>query len=164
MRSISAETIRELTARAASTARGRLNLNLHPHLDDPIQRFFNAVEPGSYVRPHRHTDPPRWEVFVALAGRAVVLEFDDGGSVVHRTVLSPDGPDIAVEIAGGCWHTVSALDSGTILFELKPGPYRPVVDKDFAGWAPTEDDDRTVRFVGWFVRAELGDRPPRLDQ
>ncbi len=160
MKTVSADLIARLALQAATNGRGRINHNLHPKLTDPIQRFFNVMEPGSYVRPHRHTDPPRWEVFVGLRGRAAVLEFDHRGRVVQRTEISPDGPDIAVEITGGTWHTVTALEGGTVLFELKPGSYSPVTDKDFAGWAPSEDDADRQRFVEWFVASEPGCVPP----
>jgi cupin fold WbuC family metalloprotein len=150
----------ELSRRAVCSARRRLNHNLHPSLDDPIQRFFNLVEPGSYVRPHRHADPSRWELFVALRGRAVVLEFDGDGRVTGRCEISPEGPAVAVEIDGGTWHTVAALSPGTALFELKPGPYSPTSDKAFAAWAPPEGDPGQPRWAEWIAIAAPGDLPP----
>lgn len=159
MKTVTSDCLHELARAATSSQRGRLNHNLHPTLDDPIQRFFNSMDPGSYVQPHRHTDPPRWEVFVALRGRAVVLEFDDGGTVTERAEISPDGPAIAVEIPGGHWHTVAAVEPQTLLFELKPGPYSPVVDKDFVRWAPAEGSTDQTRLVNWFQTARPGDRP-----
>ena len=160
MKTVALGALDDLVRRAAGSARGRLNHNLHPTLDDPVQRFFNCFEPGSYVRPHRHTDPPRWEAFVALRGRAVVLEFDDRGRVAGRCEISPDGPAVAAEIAGDSWHTVAALRSGTVLFELKPGPYSPIADKDFAPWAPAEGDPVQARWAAWIAAAAPGDRPP----
>ena len=160
MKTVSAEFLAGLVTRAADHDRGRINHNLHTSLQDPIQRFFNILEPGSYVRPHRHTDPPRWEVFVGLAGRAAVLEFDHRGRAIRRCDISPRGPDIAVEITAGSWHTVTALASGTELFALKPGPYSPVSDMDFAAWAPPEEDTDRELFVRWFAEAEPGDEPP----
>ncbi len=160
MKTVSAEFLAALSIQAAGHERGRINHNLHPSLDDPIQRFFNIMEPGSYVRPHRHTDPPRWEVFVGISGRAAVLEFDRRGRVAQRSEISPEGPEIAVEVAGGSWHTVTALEPETVLFELKPGPYSPVSDKDFAAWAPPEGDADRHHLVDWFVVAEPGDDPP----
>jgi cupin fold WbuC family metalloprotein len=157
MRTTTSEQLDELSRRAASSARRRLNHNLHPTLDDPIQRFFNCVEPGSYVRPHRHSDPARWELFVALRGRAVVLEFDSAGRVIGRCEISPEGPAVAVEIDGGIWHTVAALSPATALFELKPGPYSPAADKDFAAWAPAERDPGQPRWAAWIAAAAPGD-------
>lgn len=139
MKQVDAEMLAALSAVARSSVRRRANLNVHPTLDDPVQRFLNAVEPDSYVRPHRHTTlPPRWELFVLLAGAAVVLTFDDEGVVLERVQLSAEGPVRALEIPAGAWHVVAALVSGTVLFEFKPGPYTVAGDKDFAVWAPPE--------------------------
>lgn len=163
MKSISSDLLDELVQRAAALPRGRANHNLHPSLDDPIQRFFNALQPGTYVRPHRHSDPPRWEVFLALRGRAVVLTFGSEGIVTGRREISPSGPAVAVEIDGGSWHTVAALSPDTVLFELKPGPYSPIGDKDFAGWAPGEGHRGSAAFAAWFTTAAPGDEPPGDD-
>ena len=62
-------TLTELLATAAASPRRRANHNIHPLLEGPVQRFFNAMQPGTYVRPHRHSTPPRWELFVVLRGR-----------------------------------------------------------------------------------------------
>jgi cupin fold WbuC family metalloprotein len=160
MRTISARDLTELSAQAASRPRRRANLNLHPTLDDPIQRFFNAVEPGTYVRPHRHTEPGRWEVFVALRGRAAVLTFDPSGRVTERVEIAPEGPDVAVEVEPGAWHTVLCRAPATVLFELKPGPYVPLEDKSFALWAPPEGGTVAMEFVRWAQGAVPGDGPP----
>lgn len=152
--------IGQLSSQAASSRRLRRNYNLHPTLDDPIQRLLNAFEPGTCVRPHRHTDPARWEVFVALRGRAAVLVHDVLGTVIDRTELSVEGPAAAVEIDAGAWHTLVSLSPGTVLFELKPGPYSPITDKNFAGWAPAEGEPGSQALVTWLETATPGDRPP----
>jgi cupin fold WbuC family metalloprotein len=62
--------------------------NLHPELSDPVQRLAIAMEPGTYVRPHRH--PHTFELLTALSGRFLVLNFDDNGNVTQRVVLGED--------------------------------------------------------------------------
>jgi cupin fold WbuC family metalloprotein len=124
-----------LTASGRS-ARRRANYNVHPTLDDPIQRMLNIFQPGSYVRPHRH-DPDRFELFIRLAGEAGAVIFDENGRPSEWAVLGQHG-NWAIEVPGGAWHTVFALAPDAILFEVKPGPYRPLVEKDFAAWAPRE--------------------------
>jgi cupin fold WbuC family metalloprotein len=156
------DRIRELSAEAATLPRRRKNLNLHAELADPIQRLCNAFEPGTYVRPHRHPDANRWELFVALTGSVVVLTFEDNGTVRERVTLSAAGPGIAVEIPAGTWHTLAADAAGTVLFEVKPGPYEPLTDKDFALWAPAEGDPRCAAFERWYREARPGDHPPPL--
>lgn len=127
-----------LSGAARANPRRRLNLNLHTDYADPCQRLFNAVEPKSYLRPHRHTEPPKSECFVAVRGRFHLLIFDDAGRVVERIELAPCGPVVAVDVPAGAWHAVVALEPGSVFFETKPGPYAPLTDKDFAPWAPAE--------------------------
>ena len=136
MRLLAAGTLAETTAKAKDGRRGRSNFNLHPTLADPVQRFLNVIQPGSYVRPHRH-DPHRWELFLLLEGEAAAVVFDEDGSITETAVLRRGGAR-AVEIAGGVWHTLFSLAPDTMLFEVKLGPYTPVTDKDFAPWAPPE--------------------------
>ncbi|MGC8915791.1 MAG: WbuC family cupin fold metalloprotein [Thermoanaerobaculum sp.] len=135
-RVVTGSELAHLAAKAETAPRRRANLNLHPSLTDPIQRFFNCFQPGTYVRPHRH-EPGRFELFVLLAGKAGVLLFDGEGNVKERVLLAPEGAP-AVEIPGGVVHTLVALAPKTLLFEVKPGPYEPLTDKDFAPWAPPE--------------------------
>jgi len=151
------DRLRGLLSVAHRRPRRRINLNIHPELADPVQRLFNAIAPGSYIRPHRH-DPGRWELFVALGGRAVVLCFDDSGTVTERAEISPDGPALAVEIGGGVWHTVAALGGDTLLLEVKPGPYHPLRDKDFAPWAPAEAEEGAAALERRYRTARVGER------
>jgi len=146
-----------LTEKARSLPRLRANYNLHPTESDPVQRFLNAIEPGSYVRPHRHVNPPKWELFTILRGRAVVLLFNDAGTVTERYELSAAGPLHALEIAAGRWHTIAAVESGTVLFEYKAGPYQPLADKDFAAWAPSEGAPSCIMLEMLYRTAGAGD-------
>ena len=63
-----------LSARAKRSARLRANHNLH-RFEDNVQRMLNAIEPGSYVRPHRHMDPPKVEMFTLLRGCLALFFF-----------------------------------------------------------------------------------------
>jgi cupin fold WbuC family metalloprotein len=136
-----------LSREAAAKPRRRLNLNLHVDSADPCQRLFNAVEPGSYIRPHRHSDPPKAEAFVAVCGRFTLLLFDDAGEVIQRIDLAPGGPVVAVDIPAGTWHSVVAREPGSIFFETKQGPYVKVTDKDFARWAPEEGSPEAEAYL-----------------
>lgn len=137
-RLVGPQELEALAQAARCSPRGRANLNLHPTLSDPIQRFFNLLNPGTYVRPHRHREG-RFELFLLLCGRAGVLVFDGEGNLAEAVCLAPGGAR-AVEIPGGLMHTVIALESPTLLFEVKPGPYQPLEDKDFAPWAAREGE------------------------
>ncbi len=161
MKQIDRDRIERLALLAAASPRRRANDNLHPRLDDPIQRFLNGIEPGSYARPHRHDGPDRWEFFLALSGKAVLLLFDEAGRVLRRVELSDRGPTRGVEVDPGEWHTLAALERATVLLELKPGPYLPLSDKDFAAWAPAEGDPTSAVFERWFRQAPVGEGPER---
>ncbi|HPS78731.1 MAG TPA: WbuC family cupin fold metalloprotein [Thermoanaerobaculaceae bacterium] len=138
MRSFATAELADLVQRARANPRLRANLNVHSELEDRVQRMFNCFQPSTYVRPHQH-EPARWELFVLLSGRLGVLTFGEKGQVTGRTVLSP-GSGTAVEIPGGITHTVVSLAPDTTVFEVKPGPFRPLTDKDFGPWSPVEGD------------------------
>jgi cupin fold WbuC family metalloprotein len=157
-----APTLDALSTEATRSPRRRKNLNVHPVLEDPVQRLFNAMEPGTYVRPHRHARDNGWELMVVVRGAFAVLRFDGAGRVLARADLCVGNGDCAVEIPARAWHSVVSLAPGTIMFEVKPGPYSPVEDKDFAGWAPPEGDPRAPDWVRWFETARPGEMSPLL--
>jgi cupin fold WbuC family metalloprotein len=141
---------------AKTLPRRRKNFNIHTDLNDPVQRLYNAMEPSTYVRPHRHQGGDRWEFFQIVSGKALVLTFNEKGVVLERFELCSTGPNFALEIPGDTWHTVVSLQSGTVLFEVKQGPYRAVTDKDFAAWAPLEGEPSAHDFVHWLAGAKPG--------
>lgn len=153
-----AATLDALSAEAARAPRLRKNLNVHPVLEDPIQRLFNAMEPGTYTRPHRHARDCGWELMLVARGAFAVLFFDAEGRVLSRVELRASDGDGAVEVPAHAWHCAVSLKPGTIMFEIKPGPYSALEDKDFAAWAPPEGDARAPAWVRWFETAQRGDR------
>jgi cupin fold WbuC family metalloprotein len=160
MKRITADDLQRLTAEAAASPRRRRNLNVHAELSDPVQRLCNAFEPGTYVRPHRHAAGGIWELFVVIRGRAVVLTFDDAGAVSDRVELDASGPVYCAEIPEGAWHTVASVLPGTVLFEVKRGPYVAPSPQDFAAWAPAEGDARCLAVEAWFRSARTGQSCP----
>jgi cupin fold WbuC family metalloprotein len=152
----------ELSAKARAAPRLRVNHNVHEQLDEPVQRLFIAIEPGSYVRPHRHPEPEKWELFLVLRGKFAALLFDAEGEVLRREELSSTGPVLGFEVPPDTWHSLVALESGSIFFEVKRGPYTPLSDKDFAAWAPAEGDAACAEFVQWLVAAQPGELPPTV--
>jgi cupin fold WbuC family metalloprotein len=129
--------------RAAGSPRRRMNHNFHAGPDDNPHRFLNVLLAGTYVRPHRHTTPPKAESFVVLEGAADVILFDDEGVETTRYQLgtkTADGHLWGVDLPPGIWHTMVARTERVVCFEVKPGPWEPSTDKDFAPWAPAEND------------------------
>jgi cupin fold WbuC family metalloprotein len=156
VRYVDREMIADLIERAQRSPRGRLNLNLHPRLDDPIQRLLNAGSPGTYVRPHRHR-PAIWELVMTLRGRIDAILFADDGRITERVPLSPGGEGI-IQNQGGVWHSFVFVEKDSVAFELKPGPYDARLDKEFAAWAPREDEPEAVVFMQWMESAPVGAR------
>lgn len=129
--------LEDLSRRAAESPRRRLNLNLH-QMEDVVHRLFNAIEPGTYIRPHRHLNPPKVETLLTVAGSMGVLIFDEDGTEIDRRTLRPGGDTFGMQFAPGTWHSMVALEKGTVFFETKEGPYVPIPPEDLARWAPEE--------------------------
>lgn len=144
-RILTRELIREVSEKAAASPRKRMNENFHL-LEDNVQRMLNAVEPGSYVRPHRHIAPPKVEFFLVLKGCVTVLFFDENGQVREAVHLDPIGRP-GIDIQAGVWHSLFSRQPGTVLFEVKDGPYNPYSDKDFAIWAPDENSSESLQLL-----------------
>lgn len=144
---VSKELLDELSKKAMNSPRKRLNQNFHDDLADPINRMLNAFEPGTYIQPHKHENPDKREVFIVLRGSLVVVFFDNSGTPIDFILLDPKKGNFAVEIPVGAWHSLFALESGTVVYEVKDGPYFPISDKNFASWAPKEDDANTEEYL-----------------
>lgn len=151
MKTISPADITALAHAAQASPRRRANLNLHTELVDPVQRLAIAMEPDTLVRPHRH--PHTWELLYPLAGRFVVLHFDETGRVTARCILGEEAATL--ETAAGVWHAVLSLDAGGVIFEVKHGPYMPIADADFASWNPAEQSAAGI--LAWYATAQVGD-------
>ena len=148
--------LEKLTAQAMESPRLRMNLDLRNSDADSSQRMLNAIEPGSVVPIHRHQKTS--ETVVVLRGRVVEEYYDEAGALVESFVLGDchvadaprndvgaDAPrndvldfaprnDVpvacALNIPAGQWHTLRALESGTVILEMKDGAYEPISPAD----------------------------------
>ncbi len=125
---ITQELLDDLTAKAKASPRLRMNMDLRNSPEDQSQRMLNAIEPGSEVPVHRHRHSS--ETVVCLRGRLVEEYYDETGRVVDTIELTPSGPIVALNIPAGQWHTVRSLESGTVILEVKDGPYVPLAEED----------------------------------
>ena len=141
--------LEQLADAAAASARRRSHILLHADHQDQVQRLLIALEPDSYVRPHLHSD--QWEMIVLLRGRLDLLIFGQKAELTQRLAMSTASP--VVQISRGIWHGGVALDSQTLVMEVKPGPYRL---NEFAAWGPEEGDAASGEFVRWTKEASLG--------
>jgi cupin fold WbuC family metalloprotein len=152
---INQELTSSVSGAAKASPRRRKNHNFHSDYADPVNRMLNAIEPGTYVRPHKHESPDKCEVFIILTGRALVLRFDDSGAIIEHNVLDHAQGVYGVEFAPRVWHTIISLAPGTVAYEVKPGPYAPIDDKNFAPWAPAEGSPESAAYLA-SILARLG--------
>jgi len=119
----------KLTEEAKASPRLRMNMDLRNGEGDQSQRMLNAIEPGSPLPIHRHRKSS--ETVVCLRGRLIEEFYDDlERTCTDRIELSPNGPVVALNIPIGQWHTVHALESGSVILEMKDGKYEPIQDCD----------------------------------
>ena len=129
MMKITQAILDSLTEQAKASERLRMNLDLRDSETDTSQRMLNAIEPGSPLPIHRHRHTS--ETVVCLRGRLVEEFYDELERICTEAIeLSPNGPVVAVNIPAGQWHTVRALESGTVILEMKNGSYEPLTDAD----------------------------------
>ena len=118
-----------LTAQAKASPRLRMNLDLRNSADDKSQRMLNAIEPGSPMPIHRHQKTS--ETVVCLRGKLVWEFYDELERICTDYIeLSPNGQVVALNVPAGQWHTVKALESGSVILECKEGAYEPQRDED----------------------------------
>lgn len=147
VRFISQEILDTVTREAKTTARLRKNLNFHQFDESSCHRLLNAVEPDSYIPPHRHLGPEKDETIILLRGSLGVVFFDEGGNVLETAILSPGGVAVGVNIPQGEFHTLVSLESGTVFFESKAGPYRALTAEERAPWTPGEGSDESDAYL-----------------
>lgn len=142
-----------LSQQAEQAIRSRQHKNIHQHYNDSCQRLFNAIGIDSYIRPHRHSIDPKDECLIAVRGRMALLVFDDVGQVGQiirfgvQTNEAQQAISVGVNLPAGIWHTVIAEVPGSILFEVKSGPFNPEQAKEWAAWAPAENTPDAVEYL-----------------
>lgn len=119
---INQQVLDELTARAKESPRLRMNLDLRNSPEDQSQRMLNALEPGTELPVHRH--PTTSETVVCLRGHFEEYFYDADGRLTEVIDMTPGA--LLLNIPAGQWHSLKCLESGTVLLEVKDGPYVPI--------------------------------------
>lgn len=147
----------DLVAQASSSPRLRQHVNLHVSYAEPCQRLFNAIGVDSYIRPHRHLLDPKTETMLAIRGRLTLVLFNEQGQVIKALPFGvgsgAEGCDAGVELSPGVWHTVLADLPGSVLFEVKAGPFEPELAKELAPWAPAEGTAEAAAYMDGLRRS-----------
>lgn len=147
---------------AKRNSRKREILALQRGNADSLQRMVNAIEPGSYVQPHRHHAPPKAESVVLLAGSIGFVAFYEDGTLNHDAciLLHRSRGAVALDCRESVWHSFFALEPDTVVFESKSGPFNPDTDKEFAPWAPPEGSPEAVAYLERLVADFKKNLPP----
>ncbi|HWU76082.1 MAG TPA: WbuC family cupin fold metalloprotein [Rhodanobacter sp.] len=147
----------DLVSQALASPRCRQHRNIHEDYADPCQRTFNAIEPESYLRPHRHGPAQGPETMLAVRGLMALILFADDGRItdVHRfgagAHAAANGVAAGVETPPGRWHSVVSLEHGSILLEVKAGPFDPTSPRFPAPWAPEEGSVSASQYLAELV-------------
>lgn len=126
---INKQLLDKLSAQAKVSPRLRMNYDLRNSADDKSQRMLNAIEPGSVLPIHRHQKTS--ETIVCLRGKLVWEYYDELERICTEAIeVSANGPVVALNVPAGQWHTVRALESGSVILECKDGAYEPLGEED----------------------------------
>jgi len=150
---ITSELIDNVISQARISPRLRMNYNFHPELSDPVQRLLNALEPWTYIRPHKHTT--KEESFVLLRGTILAVSFNDDGTIRDHAILGQKTGIQGIEFEENCFHMLTSLETGSAVFEIKEGPFVPHTEGSSAAWAPKEGTPEAREFLAKVFR-ELG--------
>ena len=117
-----------VTEQATESPRLRMNHNFHDSMEAKSQRLLNALEPGTEIPIHRHRTTA--ETYILLRGTIRVLFYNIKRELIETIELNPLTGKYGVDIPAGQWHTLEVLEPGTVIFEVKDGPYAPIGDED----------------------------------
>lgn len=156
------DLLRSVTQQARESPRRRQNYNFH-QLASRVQRFLNALQPSTYVRPHRHLRPKGvegFEFFLVLQGSLGIVIFDAQAQVVHTERISASGNTCGIELPEATYHTLVVLEPDTVILELKEGPYDPKTDKEFLTAFPKENTPAALEQVRIWEQIFATEKPP----
>ena len=125
---ITSKFLNKISAQAKESPRLRKNFNLHETLDSKVQRLFNAMEPGTVIPVQRHRNTA--ETLMLVRGQMKVVLYNDNKNIIEEAILSHESGNYGVHIPVGVWHCVEILEPGTVMFEVKEGPYEPLKPED----------------------------------
>jgi len=152
IKQITKEVLTKLSNDANESDRKRANINLHDSLDASVQKLFISTNPETYIRPHRHSQPHKWELFTVLDGEMDLLIFDHSGNILQRIELSKNAVR-SVEIPPNTWHSYVCKKPGTLALEIKEGAYIPNLEEDLYPFSPPENTAATNDYLAWMRTA-----------
>ncbi len=128
MTQINTALLDKVTQRAQENPRLRMNHNFHVSSESKAQKLLNALEPGTIVPIHRHKHTS--ETYILLRGKLRILFYDNEKNITDDFILDPTQGEYGVNIPARQWHALEVLESGSVIFEVKDGPYAPLAKED----------------------------------
>lgn len=128
MKLIDEKLLNRVSTEAKKNSRLRKNYNLHQALNEPVQKLLNAMEPGTQIPIHRHKD--KEETLIVLKGDIQICFYNDNKIPVEKIRLNPSDKNYGITIPAGVWHNLMVMEKGTVIFEVKEGPYAPISEDD----------------------------------
>jgi cupin fold WbuC family metalloprotein len=130
------EVLRQAVRR---TPKRRVRINAHPGSEDGLHEMIIAIEPGSYIRPHKH--PGKSEAFHIIEGQVDIVVFDEQGSIDRIVSLAAKGGrhPFYYRMSTAHFHTLIIRSDLLVVHEITNGPFVPT-GTIYAAFAPEEGD------------------------
>jgi cupin fold WbuC family metalloprotein len=128
-----------LRAAVRKTPKRRVRINAHPGSTDELHEMMIAIEPGSYIRPHKH--PAKSESFHIIEGQVDIVVFDEAGDIdrVVSLAAKDDRRPFYYRMSAPHFHTLIIRSDLLVVHETTNGPFLPT-GTVYAPFAPAEDD------------------------
>ena len=142
------EVLRQAVRR---TPKRRVRINAHPGHDDALHEMIIAIEPGSYIRPHRH--PGKSEAFHIIEGDVDIVVFRDDGEIDEIVSLGEKGGarPFYYRMSEPRFHTLIIRSELLIVHEITNGPFSPA-GTTYAAFAPAEGDPAAAGFQAELIK------------
>jgi cupin fold WbuC family metalloprotein len=150
---ITRELVQQTASESRDNERRRIVQPFHRTNEDVLRRMLNAIQPDSYIQPHRHPSVSDVEAWLVLQGALALFFFENDGAVSERLVLRAGSEAFGVDFPGDRFHTLVVLEPNTVIYEVKPGPYVPFAGTEVAPWAPAEGTSAAVGYLEQLRRA-----------
>jgi len=146
IKSVNDNLLEELKEKATQSERKRSHHTFH-RPEEYVQRMVDFLLKGTYIPPHKHSDPDKVEHFVVIMGKVACINHNEDGSINEIIMLSPNGPNYSVDITPNTYHMFVCVTDEAAMVEVTEGPYNPASHKKFAPFAPGETDPEAPKYL-----------------
>ncbi len=144
---INSALIDKVVQMSRKSPRKRIIFPFHKSGEDKLHRMLNAIQPNSYIQPHRHISANKSEGIILLKGAIAYFTYDEKGTITNKFKLAAGSLSFGIDTEPETFHSFIALEEDTVIYEVKPGPYNKTLDKDFASWAPEEHTEAAATYM-----------------